>query len=160
MMDSEASKRPPHLQIILDRMGEVGHDLKSLSKLIGRNDSYIHQYVYYDKPRKLDGDDRQVIARALQVSERELTSPALPKRLAGNPERILTVASKNPPEVATDETSLAPPLQLTNALATLSQDGRVMLHLFRGNLLAMRIALPRSEARDLAAQINLMDQTR
>lgn len=49
-----------------------GESLASLSCLIGRNAAYLQQYVTRGSPRKLDEDDRRLLAQRLQIDEREL----------------------------------------------------------------------------------------
>ena len=48
---------------------ERGSDYTSLSRLLGRNAAYIQQYVKRGVPRKLDADDRRVLARYFGVDE-------------------------------------------------------------------------------------------
>jgi len=49
-----------------------GASLAQLSALIGRNPAYLHQFVHRGSPRKLDEDDRLVLARFFGVDEAEL----------------------------------------------------------------------------------------
>lgn len=65
---------PPHKAVILERMGKVNHDLKSLSLALGKNVSYMHTYVSKNVPRKLDGDIRAALAKLLEIPE-NLLSP-------------------------------------------------------------------------------------
>ena len=57
---------------------ERGSDYTSLSRLLGRNAAYIQQYVKRGVPRKLDADDRQVLARYFGVDERILGGAPAP----------------------------------------------------------------------------------
>lgn len=51
-------------------------DYASLSRLLGRNPTYIQQFIKRGIPKKLSEDDRRVLAERLQVSEVELGAPA------------------------------------------------------------------------------------
>lgn len=48
---------------------ERGEDYASLSRMLGRNQAYIHQYIKRGVPQKLDGDDRRKLARYFGVRE-------------------------------------------------------------------------------------------
>ena len=52
-----------------------GLDLKSASLALGRNHSYLYQFIHRSVPRKLDGDDRRKLAMILKVREEELLPP-------------------------------------------------------------------------------------
>lgn len=49
-----------------------GLALERLSRAIGRNPAYLHQYVTRGSPKRLDEDDRLALAQLLDVDEREL----------------------------------------------------------------------------------------
>lgn len=71
------AKEPPQnldavRQLILDKSSEPGRDLKAQSKAIGRNDSYMFQFVHRGSPQKLDEEDRLKLAAFLRVSEAQL----------------------------------------------------------------------------------------
>lgn len=74
----------------LDRLiAERGENYADLSRLIGRNPAYIQQFIKRGTPRKLDEDDRRVLARYFGVPETLLgggdrTDPA-PVRARGAP---------------------------------------------------------------------------
>ena len=61
-------------QLIRDR----GEDYASLSRLLGRNAAYIQQFIRRGTPRKLDEDDRRILARYFRIDEAELGGPAAP----------------------------------------------------------------------------------
>jgi len=46
-----------------------GDDYASLSRMLGRNATYIQQFIRRGSPRKLDEDDRRALARYFGVSE-------------------------------------------------------------------------------------------
>jgi phage repressor protein C with HTH and peptisase S24 domain len=57
---------------LLQFAAERGASLSELSALIGRNPSYLQQFVRKGSPRKLDEGDRRKLARFLEVAEAEL----------------------------------------------------------------------------------------
>jgi phage repressor protein C with HTH and peptisase S24 domain len=55
---------------ILDRLiREKGEDYANLSRMLGRNPTYIQQFIKRGVPRKLDEDDRRKLALKLGVGE-------------------------------------------------------------------------------------------
>ncbi len=55
---------------ILDRLiAERRENYADLSRLIGRNPTYIQQFIKRGTPRKLDEEDRRVLARYFGVSD-------------------------------------------------------------------------------------------
>jgi phage repressor protein C with HTH and peptisase S24 domain len=64
----------PHLRL-LELSRERGVSLAQLSTLIGRNPSYLQQFVRKRSPRKLEETDRGTLARFFAVSEAELGAP-------------------------------------------------------------------------------------
>lgn len=52
-----------------------GVSLASLSELLGRNPSYLQQFIRKGSPRKLEEQDRATLARFLGVGEEELREP-------------------------------------------------------------------------------------
>ncbi|MET0371345.1 MAG: S24 family peptidase [Sphingobium sp.] len=50
-------------------IAERGGNYADLSRLIGRNPAYIQQFIKRGTPRKLDEDDRQVLARYFGIGE-------------------------------------------------------------------------------------------
>jgi phage repressor protein C with HTH and peptisase S24 domain len=51
---------------------EKGSSLASLSRMLGRNTTYLQQYISKGSPRKLEEDDRRKLARFFGVPETEL----------------------------------------------------------------------------------------
>ncbi len=79
-----------HARIALDRLiADRGENYADLSRLIGRNPAYIQQFIKRGTPRKLDEEDRRVLARYFGVPEQMLggaTAPvAAPARMRGMP---------------------------------------------------------------------------
>jgi phage repressor protein C with HTH and peptisase S24 domain len=54
---------------------ERGHSLAALSRMLGRNASYLQQYITKGSPRKLEEIDRRRLARFFGVEETELGAP-------------------------------------------------------------------------------------
>lgn len=69
-MDSNAIRK--RLDELIAARGE---DYASLSRLIGRNPTYVQQFVKRGVPRRLSEDDRRKLARRLAVDERLLGGP-------------------------------------------------------------------------------------
>ena len=60
---------------LLDLAGARGASLSQLSALIGRNQTYLQQFVRKGSPRKLEENDRRSLARFFGVDESELGAP-------------------------------------------------------------------------------------
>ena len=54
---------------------ERGHSLAALSRMLGRNASYLQQYITKGSPRKLEEIDRRRLAQFFGVAESELGRP-------------------------------------------------------------------------------------
>lgn len=70
---------------LLALSAERGVSLSALSGLIGRNASYLQQFVRKGSPRKLEENDRRTLARFLGVDEGELGAPAVSAASAAVP---------------------------------------------------------------------------
>ena len=57
---------------LLELAQERRVSLAGLSELIGRNPSYLQQFIRKGSPRKLEEDDRRTLARFFGIAEREL----------------------------------------------------------------------------------------
>lgn len=68
---------------LYDLAKEKGVSLSSLSELIGRNTTYLQQFIRKGSPKKLEEQDRQVLARFLGVDETELGAPIKEKSYSG-----------------------------------------------------------------------------
>lgn len=64
-----------HRKFVDARIKAKGLDFKKVSNDLGMNDSYIHQYVAYGKPKKLPEDVRRKLAEILDVDEASLGGP-------------------------------------------------------------------------------------
>ena len=71
-MDESQDARIALERLIADR----GENYADLSRLIGRNPAYIQQFIKRGTPRKLDEDDRRVLARYFGVPEQMLGGTA------------------------------------------------------------------------------------
>ena len=60
---------------LLELSQERGASLASLSELLGRNASYLQQFIRKGSPRKLEEGDRRTLARFFGVGEKELGAP-------------------------------------------------------------------------------------
>ena len=67
MMDSVRKR----LKDIFEERSEIT-DLKKASLAIGRNPSYLHQYLYKGVPKKLDDEVRKNLAKHLDIQPHEL----------------------------------------------------------------------------------------
>ena len=63
-------------RIVLERLiAERGENYADLSRLLKRNPAYIQQFIKRGTPRKLDEEDRRVLARYFGVAEELLGGP-------------------------------------------------------------------------------------
>lgn len=60
---------------LLELSQERGASLASLSEMLGRNASYLQQFIRKGSPRKLEEGDRKMLARFFGVGEGELGAP-------------------------------------------------------------------------------------
>ena len=60
---------------LADLTAQRGVSLAALSRMIGRNSSYLQQYITKGSPRKLEEDDRRRLADFFAVGESELGAP-------------------------------------------------------------------------------------
>lgn len=59
------------------------YSLREVSLKIGRKDSYIHQYIKYGFPKRLNEVDRKNLCRLLEIDENELIDDELRRKNAG-----------------------------------------------------------------------------
>lgn len=75
-------------QRLLELATERGASLAALSDLIGRNSTYLQQFIRKGSPRKLEETDRRTLARFFGVNESELGAPEeFSSQPAGKPPR-------------------------------------------------------------------------
>ena len=75
-----------------DSASERGESLAGLSRLLGRNDAYIQQYLRKGTPRRLPERERRTLARYFAVPESMLGGPAASRAVA---ERGLVAVSRS-----------------------------------------------------------------
>jgi phage repressor protein C with HTH and peptisase S24 domain len=91
----------------------AGEDYKSLSRLIGRNAAYIHQYLFRGTPRRLGERERALLSEYFGVDEQKLGGPArkearLPGRGLALVPRLDVGASAGAGALAEDDRVAAP----------------------------------------------------
>ncbi len=103
---------PDPRQRLLQLATERGASLSALSDLIGRNSTYLQQFIRKGSPRKLEETDRRTLARFFGVDEAELGAPEeislpeAPKPLRGDwvdVPRLALGAPAGPGAVAAEE---------------------------------------------------------
>ena len=75
---SDASTDPRRR--LLELAKERGASLASLSEMLGRNASYLQQFIKKGSPRKLEEGDRHTLAEFFGVGEAELGGPSGPAK--------------------------------------------------------------------------------
>jgi phage repressor protein C with HTH and peptisase S24 domain len=60
---------------LLQLVGEQGASLSGLSEMLGRNSTYLQQFIRKGSPRKLEETDRRRLAQFFGVAESELGAP-------------------------------------------------------------------------------------
>jgi len=65
---------PPRTRLV-ELAERRGVSLSALSKLIGRNTTYLQQFIKKGSPRKLEENDRRTLAQFFGVDESELGAP-------------------------------------------------------------------------------------
>lgn len=66
-----------HVREELDRLISKGnYGYAAISRMLGRNPSYVQQFIKRGSPRKLDDEDRKLLARFFGVDEQVLGGPA------------------------------------------------------------------------------------
>jgi hypothetical protein len=93
-----ADKQPldPVRQLIVDTAERRGMALNELSRRVGKNTAYMHQYLYRGSPRVLPEDVRADVAVLLQIPEADLKAPrdAAREGPGALPPRSRTAASR------------------------------------------------------------------
>ncbi|MEO0410225.1 MAG: S24 family peptidase [Pseudomonadota bacterium] len=69
-------KSPEDVRAVLHELIQNnGEDYAALSRLLGKNPSYIHQFMFRGTPRRLKEEDRSKLAQYFSVPEFELGGP-------------------------------------------------------------------------------------
>lgn len=72
-MPLSAIPAPATVRATVERLArERGETLSALSRIIGRNDAYLQQFVKRGSPRRLPEDARMRLAIVLNIDERQL----------------------------------------------------------------------------------------
>lgn len=80
--------------LLLNRAAALGISLSELSDKIGKNRSYLENFIRKGSPRTLKVEDALIIARTLNIKPSEL---GVPKELLHNsPEKVSTPDGENP----------------------------------------------------------------
>lgn len=79
---AELSPDPRDRLLALSREQEVS--LARLSSMIGRNPSYLHQFITRGSPRRLEENDRRLLAEFFGVAEQELGAAQDKSQVAGS----------------------------------------------------------------------------
>ncbi len=98
MSDMEAIDPRPALDALITERG-VGY--AALSRMIGRNEAYLQQFIKRGTPRALAERDRRLLAAFLRVDEEVLGGP--PGAVPSPIRRLDLAASAGPGEVAEDD---------------------------------------------------------
>lgn len=103
----------PSRHRLLELSEARGVSLSALSKLIGRNTTYLQQFIRKGSPRKLEENDRRTLARFFGVDESELGAPDLAENSYASPKsgragwidvpRLALGASAGPGALAEDD---------------------------------------------------------
>jgi cyanate lyase len=70
-------------KLILDKLQELDLNMAEVSKRLGRNETYLQQFLKRGSPRELHERDRIMLAEILSISEDQLRGPH-PYCLKGN----------------------------------------------------------------------------
>lgn len=62
-------------KLIVERLADLRMNRKVASIAIGRNDTYLHQFIHRGVPKELQENERHKLAAVLKVSELELRGP-------------------------------------------------------------------------------------
>ncbi|MFM5930045.1 MAG: helix-turn-helix transcriptional regulator [Novosphingobium sp.] len=79
---------PDPRQRLLELAEKSGTSLSALSAMLGRNSTYLQQFVRKGSPRKLEENDRRKLAEFFGVAESELGAPEEISRPTAGPSRI------------------------------------------------------------------------
>ncbi|WP_374126895.1 helix-turn-helix transcriptional regulator [Sphingomonas sp. 28-62-11] len=93
---------------LTDMAARRGESLAALSRLLGRNEAYLQQFVKRGSPRALGERERRILSDYLGMSEHDLGAPDAagpPSRLVYVP-RIDAVASAGPGGVLADDRAI------------------------------------------------------
>jgi len=92
-------------ELITRRLGEMGLSMKDVSLRIGRNETYVRQFLMRGSPAELGERERQTLGRLLEVSPDDLRGPSNPRlsrlnELCSHYERALRTIIADPTRAA------------------------------------------------------------
>ncbi|MEM6908296.1 MAG: LexA family transcriptional regulator [Pseudomonadota bacterium] len=94
---SESAKTPDDVRLkLLELSRERGTSLASLSELLGRNPSYLQQFIRKGSPRKLEEGDRRTLAQFFDVDEAVLGAAPMPMKEKSYTGADLALTEANP----------------------------------------------------------------
>jgi len=97
MTRSRSQALDPARNRLLELARERRVSLARLSEMLGRNPSYLQQFIRKTSPRKLEEDDRRTLAEFFGIDETELrTDPARPRDISLNRVRSAMSAASDP----------------------------------------------------------------
>lgn len=106
-------------KLILERLQELGLGMAEASLQIGRNETYLQQFLRRGSPRELHERERILLAEILKVPEDELRGPSspLPKRSyarrdVGSRESLVDPATRSPQKDVGAPRSVIPSAEL------------------------------------------------
>ena len=127
-------------------VAERGESLAALSRMLGRNDAYLQQFVRRGTPRRLDERDRRLLAAYLGTDEVALGAPAPELPGPTTPVRLLDVAASAGPGRLVDEEGASEALPFDRAM------------LARLGIRSTRLAMLRADGDSMAPGIEHGDQ--
>lgn len=65
-------------EVLARLIEERGAEMAALSKMLGKNAAYIHQYIHRGSPKRLGEEERQTLARHFGIDEVLLGGPVRP----------------------------------------------------------------------------------
>jgi SOS-response transcriptional repressor LexA len=71
----------PIRKLVITRIREVGLDLAGLSRAIGKNATYMHQYMWRKSPKVLLENERNSLSQLLGIPEDQLRAPQQRSRI-------------------------------------------------------------------------------
>jgi len=100
-------------RVVLEQLiRKNGDDFASISAMLGKNTTYIQQFIRKGSPKKLGEEDRHKLAEFYDVDEQILGAPAVPRALSsGSDDGLIHVrqldlgASAGPGTLADDESA-------------------------------------------------------
>lgn len=74
----------PVRAFVVERLDELGINMREASLAMGRNHAYLQQFIKYDKPKKLSEQDRALLAQVLSCPAERLGAPLINQSVPPN----------------------------------------------------------------------------